>query len=102
MKTKEEIEKAAIEVERLAHVYLKENNHSIRDVWTAHMAFIAGHKSNENEFTREEVIKTLDWIGEMGWYREKGGRWRHDDETGYFESTEEIFDHYKYTNSQIY
>lgn len=43
---------------------------------------------------KDLIVREVEWIGEMGWYREKDGRWLHDDETGYFESTETMVKFY--------
>ena len=60
--------------------------------------FIEGHKASQQKggYSEEELIKYLEWIGEMGWYYEKeNNQWVHDDELGSFKSTQDLVNHYK-------
>lgn len=46
-------------------------------------------------YSFEEVIEWTEWLGEMGWYKERGKpEWHHDDEVGGFANTEDLVRHY--------
>lgn len=46
---------------------------------------------------KNKLIEWTEWLGEMGWYKEKGkDKWCHDDETGCFESTKDLVEHYNH------
>lgn len=45
-------------------------------------------------YTLAQLIEWTELLGEMGWYKVKGGRWEHADEHGFFETTKDIVEHY--------
>lgn len=59
--------------------------------------FSNGYKAAREKwvYSLQDVIDFVQFIGELGWYYEKGkNRWVHDDETGCFNSTEDLVKHY--------
>ena len=54
-------------------------------------------------YSWEEVIEWTEWLGEMGWYKEKGKpQWEHSDEIGKFESTEALVTHYLSKEGKVF
>jgi len=94
----DEIEKMAIDFDKSKFRNFKREHTSTEFYETAIDGIIAGYKASQQKgvYSEEDLIKYLDWIGEMGWYYEKStSLWVHDDEVGSFKSTEDLVNHYK-------
>lgn len=67
---------------------------SLEEVKTILEKYSPDNDSGQGWISRKELIDFVDHLGEMGWYKEKNGKWTHDDVIGYFEKTEDLVKHY--------